>query len=285
MKIYHDLEQGSAEWLALRTRNFCASELGPFALEPIKVTLTVPQLTAVLDGHGIPRKGLTKRDDLLELLPNPQDFATLCDGAETAIIKKIVEGAKKDEWQIAMDEKKAAQFDRMIQIQRGNALEPFARAYYRDVTGYEVAEVGFIEADGDGLPGMGMGGYGCSPDGLIYTPTPDHCLMTGGPNPVHGLEIKCPMPETHLSWLRGWHKKRVFPADHWYQCHAGMAVTGLDRWDFLSYCPGDAQLLIEVHRDDFTNKLEAGLKTLVSEMGKMRAEFAELAAKEEGRVK
>jgi len=41
MKIHQNITQGSDEWLALRALNFTASELGAWALEPVRVTLTV----------------------------------------------------------------------------------------------------------------------------------------------------------------------------------------------------------------------------------------------------
>lgn len=50
-----------------------------------------------------------------------------------------------------------------------------------------------------------------------------------------------------------------------------MAVTGLDRWDFLSFCPGWRPLLVTVLRDETTERVEAGLKILVAEKAKMVA--------------
>jgi hypothetical protein len=202
-------------------------------------------------------------------------MAELCQGARTAIIKKITEGKRlalesrafetltmedilwlDRQKEIAAKEEKS--FDYNIPVKYGKELEPYARQYYARKTGCEVEEVGFIEHD--------SGGFGCSPDGL--------CKDLFGYS--HGVEIKCPIPETHLAWLDDWHKKKKFPEDHWIQCQTGMAVTGLNRWDFLSYCPGDMPLPITVHRDEFTDQLEAGLKTLVAEKAKMKAFFAEL---------
>jgi len=246
MKIY-TFEQGAPEWHEVRNRNFTASELGPFALEPVRITLSVEKIKEWLDAFSIPRKGITKRDELLAMLPNPEEHAELSDAARTAIIKKIVAGAPKDEWQIAMDEKMQRDFGFNIPVQRGNTLEPLARAEYERMTGHRVSEFGFIEHD--------SGGFGCSPDGII---------ITSG-EWSHGLEIKCPMPETHIGWLLD----GVLPECHALQCHAGMAASGLDRWDFFSFCPGDAPLLVEVYRDETTERLEAGLKTMVKEKAKI----------------
>jgi len=249
--------------MEIRNENFTASELGPFALEPVRVTLNVDQIKAELDKWEIPRKGLTKRDDLLAILPDHDRYSSLCEGARTAIIKKIVAGQTKDAWQIQMEEKLEKSFEYNIPVQRGNYLEPQARELYERLTGYSVTQVGFIEHD--------SGGFGCSPDGLIkWVTTPEEWS--------HGLEIKCPMPEAHIDWLLD----GVLPECHSLQCHAGMAVTGLDRWDFLSYCPGDAPLLIEVYRNETTEKLEAGLKVMVAEKAKMLARLSALAAKAGG---
>jgi hypothetical protein len=94
MKIHHDIEQGSQEWHELRAKNFTASELGEWVLEPLKITLTVDELKQELDRLGVPRKGLTKRDDLIAVLPNPANYLELCEGARTAIIKKITTGGE-----------------------------------------------------------------------------------------------------------------------------------------------------------------------------------------------
>ena len=287
MKIYHDLEQGSPEWHAVRMRNFTASELGPFAVEPIQFALNVEDLKARLDALEIPRKGITKKDDLIQLLPFPAMYMKLCDGARTAIIDKItqekrlaIEGRPfesltlEDQIWLERDKeltgKEERSFGFNIPVKYGKELEPFARDYYSDKTGYDVVQVGFIEHD--------SGGFGCSPDGLVFLDK-GHSNVDGWAN--HGIEIKCPIPQTHLRWLLA----GTLPDEHKIQCHAGMAVTGLNRWDFLSYCPGDPPLLITVERDDFTDRLEVGLKTLVAEKAKMKAELARLWKSEFGEVK
>jgi hypothetical protein len=160
-------------------------------------------------------------------------------------------------------------FEHNIPVKYGKLLEPHARQYYKDATGYDVAEVGFIEHD--------SGGFGCSPDGLAAS-IPD-CFDGDDTKEIpplelytHGIEIKCPLPETHLAWLLA----GTLPECHKLQCHMGMAVTGLARWSFLSYCPGDAPLLVTVERDETTEKLEAGLKILVKEKAKIKARLAML---------
>jgi hypothetical protein len=272
----HTMPQGSVEWHEVRARNFTASELGEWALEPVRNTMTVEEIKTELDTLGINRGKFTKRDDLLSMLPDLPEYKTLADGARTAILRKIKQEKlaairsrqsitsedsvflqREDELQAASDRS----FAYNIPVKYGKLLEPFAREYYEQATGFEVTECGFVEAD--------SGGFGCSPDGLIY-------LFTGCQNypnkPTHGVEIKCPIPETHLAWLLD----GGLPDCHRLQVHASMAVMGLDRYDFLSYCPGDAPLLVTVERDETTERLERGLKTLVTEKAKIKAQLAML---------
>lgn len=292
MKIYHDLQQGSPEWLDTRRRNFTASELGPWALEPVKITLTVDEIKNHLDLWGISRKGVTKRDELLAMLPEPDRFLELCDGARTAILSKIKQEVmlnrqaipadhltKENQLWLAREEEIAAKdaksFEYNIPVKYGKLLEPYARDFYERKTGYQVTEVGFIESD--------FGGFGCSPDALVYaTEFYDHSgnVQPIDPIPANGVEIKCPTPETHAAWLLA----GTLPECHKLQVHACMAVTGLDRWDFLSYCPGDAPLLVTVERDEFTDRLEAGLKVLVAEKAKIKATLAGMWRAEYGKA-
>ena len=74
------------------------------------------------------------------------------------------------------------------------------------------------------------------------------------------------------------------PDDYLMQIEMSLAVTGLNRWDFLSYCPGEAQLLLTIERTEYTDKLEAGLKRLVAEKRKIKAKLGALwtAEKERG---
>ena len=291
MKIYHDIIQGTPEWQSLRNRNFTASELGPFALEPVKITLTVEEIKAELTARKIIFTGITKRDDLLAKLPGKEAYAKLSPGARTAIISQIksermqairdritLAKASGEPLQMTAEEdilfsrdeelltKEEKQFGYNIPVKYGKMLEPFARAYYEKLTGFKVSEVGFIEH------GDGTSGFGCSPDGLClhkmfeeisYNPSREEFS--------HGIEIKCPIPETHIAWLLN----ETLPDEHKLQVHACMAVTGIPRWDFLSYCPGESPLHVITHRNEFTDQLEAGLKVLVSEKAKIKRILAQ----------
>lgn len=124
-----------------------------------------------------------------------------------------------------------------IWTDRGIALEPEARDAFRDVTKLEVEEVGFVTRADEVV--------GCSPDGLIR----ERNRWTAG------LEIKCPAPDTHVSYVAAGN----LPGYYKQQVHGGMAVTGLDTWYFMSYCPGMAPLILRIERDSYTALLARAL--------------------------
>ena len=95
-------------------------------------------------------------------------------------------------------------------MQRGNELEPKARAVYMIETGNYVAEVGMIDH-----PEISMSG--ASPDGLVD---------------LDGLiEIKCPNTATHIDFLRSGEPKPEYMLQMLWQ----MACTGRQWCDFVSY--------------------------------------------------
>lgn len=271
MKLHTDIIQGSPQWNELRAVNFTCSTLGPFALEPVKISLTVPELKKALDAYGIGYTSKHLRPDLIALLPYPERLMELCDGARTAILGKIhstrmLALRKRDPETLTMEErimlnreneldaKESRNFEYNIPVKYGKELEPFARSLYESKTGYEVTEVGFIEHD--------SGGFGYSPDGVVFRDG----------KPVRIAEFKALLPVNHLGYLLD----GVLPAEFEYQCHGGLAVTGLDECDLMLFCPGDAPLLVTVHRNEFTERLESGLKTLVAEKRKMQERLAKL---------
>lgn len=98
-------------------------------------------------------------------------------------------------------------------MERGNQLEPQARAAYEFLTGNDVIQVGgvYLNENRDVM---------VSPDGLI-------------PNLKKGLEIKCPKMSTHIRYLL----EGCVPAEYVIQVQANLWVTGYETWDFVSYCP------------------------------------------------
>lgn len=137
-------------------------------------------------------------------------------------------------------------------MQRGNELEPIARAMYEIETGRTVNEVGFIVH-----PTLEMAG--ASPDGLV-----DDGL----------LEIKCPRPHVHLDYLEGQKPPAKYLPQMAWQC-----ICTQRTWvDFASYCdamPDDLQLFVVRYTPDveYLKELEAEvtkfLEELEARMGKI----------------
>ena len=126
-------------------------------------------------------------------------------------------------------------------IERGNELEPDARIMYELAKGVKVRETGLIYKNNDKL-------VSCSPDGLM---------------PDRGLEIKCPAPKTHFNYLR----KNKLPTTYIQQVQGSMWVTGLKKWDFMSYCPAYKPLIITIDADlVFHKKLEIIINSFLKEM-------------------
>lgn len=257
MKIYN-LEQGSPEWLALRMGKITGTDVAEFCLEPIAINLTVAKLQDILIGVGIPFKKSAPKPEIIALLPDPESLMELSTAARNLLLQKIDEAKPQDPWQIAQAMKEERQFGYMIPIARGNALEPAARAFYERKTGFDITQVGFVSDDGEN--------HGMSPDGLRFV---DQMIE-------RGLEIKCPMPHTHRKWLLDHYGKGTVPADHYWQCEMGMATCECDRWDFLSFCPDEAPLLVTLHRSAITDQLAAGLREMAIQKEILRERLADM---------
>ena len=109
---------------------------------------------------------------------------------------------------------------------RGCELESFALEAYQAVTGAQCTTVGFVIADDDRI--------GCSPDAL--------------PSDGGGVEIKCPTPANHLSYL----DSAKMQKDHGAQVQGSMWVCNAVHWDLVSFCPWvtDHPMIIHrIHRD------------------------------------
>jgi len=270
MKI-HTLAQGSQEWLALREGKITGTDIDPFCLDPRPVNLTVPQIKEELDRLGISYKKSGSKPELISCLPDSGiHYCELSNAAKTLLVAKITDSKPKDAWQIAQDAAAERKLSFMVAIQRGNHLEPAARAFYGRKTGFKVEQVGFVSSD--------CGKYGMSPDGLIMeTGTITGAHVPSGITPVkirRVLEIKCPMPETHRRWLLEHYGKGTVPADHFYQCQMAMVACECDSVDFLSFCPGEAPLLVTLHRSEITEQLADGLRILAEEMDALEHSFA-----------
>jgi len=125
---------------------------------------------------------------------------------------------------------------------RGTELEPEAREAYEFISGNEVIETGFILDTSFE--------FGCSPDGLI--------LDQGG------LEIKCPAPQTMVSYLRD---DQAGVKKYWQQMQGCMWITKRDWWDFFAYHPEMPHVLVRVERDEeYIAKLSVEVEKAVAEI-------------------
>lgn len=116
-------------------------------------------------------------------------------------------------------------------MQRGNELEPLARSAYELISGFEVAEVGFIKPStkSDDINQW----CGVSPDGVVFS------------EQSHGWETKCPMETTHLKYLLD----GKLPTTYLPQVQYSMWVTGLERWDFMSYSERFNPMVLTIEPD------------------------------------
>ena len=127
-------------------------------------------------------------------------------------------------------------------MQHGTDTEPQARALYEIETGFDVAEVGFIQH-----PTIEMSG--ASPDGTVGN---------------DGLvEIKCPQPAEHIRVLTGGEIKRNYTLQMQWQ----MVCTGREWCDFVSFSPS-LPFEMQMHRQ----RVEADA-TLQAEITKAVTDF------------
>jgi putative phage-type endonuclease len=121
-------------------------------------------------------------------------------------------------------------FKTTFAMEQGTEREPFARSAYEAHTGQFVTEIGFCMHDTLQV--------GVSPDGLV--------------GKVGMTEYKCPMPKTHLEYLR-LEPGKCPPAYRW-QVQGQLWVAEREWCDFVSYNPDfpeNAQMVIRrVVRDE-----------------------------------
>lgn len=149
---------------------------------------------------------------------------------------------------LKLDEPDDIQTEHML---RGLEMEEDARDWYEMDQNSDVGQVGLILND--------EGTACCSPDGVIWEHEHEHVI-------TRGLEIKCPMGKTHLQYaIEG-----TLPSTYRPQVHMSMAVTGLDRWTFLSYFPAVEPFVIEVEWDDYTDKMHNELRKFTDELARLK---------------
>lgn len=144
-------------------------------------------------------------------------------------------------------------------IDRGNQVEPIARAWYSADRQVEVEQVGLMVLDLDGVR------LGYSPDGLVGG---DGCI-----------EIKGPRGKRHLLT----HIESTIPAEHMPQVQTGMFVAGRSWCDFISYLGGEPPFVTRVPADPtWFGAIEAAVKAVESRVTELvdayRAATAGLAS-------
>lgn len=253
--LYH-MEQRSEEWYDIRKGRLTASASGMWLADQPRIDLTVPQLKDELKSAGIDFTGKTKRDDLIALLPNPAIFlaetkATVDarDNAVNTALGELVGGVTPSDFFVDPDGPPPSNPAKFA-VWNGIRLEADALEWFQDSTGKKVTQVGFAKSK--------HGDYGCSPDGLLIAEN-------------EGLEIKCPQPKTHIRYIR----QGVTPEEYLAQIHFSLAVTGADRWHFLSYTEaGVSNLHTVVERDETTERFKQGLEKYNNLFQSVKAQLA-----------
>lgn len=143
------------------------------------------------------------------------------------------------------------------EMQWGTDHQDDAARLYEFMREAEVNPVGFVLHED-------IEWFGASPDGLVVDRHRELGLV----------EIKCPLPATHLKSLRFGEIDSTYIA----QMQAQMAVTGLPWCDFVSYdprWPEAMQLWVKrIVRDDaFVRDLEAALRRFLDEVADVVAEL------------
>lgn len=126
--------------------------------------------------------------------------------------------------------------------ERGHELEQDAADYYQFMNGdRKLKQVGFVTDDENTC--------GCSPDRLV--------------NDDGLLEIKCPMPKTHVKYLLA----KEIPSDYYLQVQGQLMITGREWCDFMSYHPLLPPLLIREYRnEDLIEKLKGHIEYFNKEL-------------------
>jgi hypothetical protein len=132
-------------------------------------------------------------------------------------------------------------------MERGTQLEQEARDLYSLVNNTDVEQCGLVYFDD-------RKDRHCSPDGLLSNP---------GAGYIRGVEIKCPMQKTHVSYL----VNGGLPSDYFQQVQGSLYICGFDTWDFVSYSPGLPLFQVTVERDEaFCRKLHGALDDFVARL-------------------
>lgn len=133
-------------------------------------------------------------------------------------------------------------------MERGLELEEAAMKWYEFETDQDTREVGFI-TDDDGR-------YGCSPDRLV--------------GDDGGLEIKCPMADTHIKYLLS---PTALVDEYRHQVQGGLWITGRKWWDLVSYHPVMPKVRIRLTPDaDWIEAFEPAFTEFLKALDEVKAQ-------------
>ena len=128
-------------------------------------------------------------------------------------------------------------------MQDGLLWEDESRTLYELTHGVQVRQVALVYKDE-------LKKFHISPDGLILEKS-------------RGFETKDAIGKIQIARLL----KGTLPTEHYTQCQGSLFVSGLETWDFQSYCRGLPELTVRVHRDEkFIEKLEKALDEFTLEL-------------------
>lgn len=255
--IVFTMPQRTEPWYKERAGKLTGSAMGTWLAERPECRMTIPEIKAWLDKLGEPYKSSEPRPALLRalagrigVLPESHLKSTI-DARNTAINRILAEMSKcevPDEWEVDPTGPPPRN-PGLWAIWNGIRLEPEAVENFEKHTGLKIRPVGFCRHKSQDA--------GCSPDGLIE-------------NANEGFEGKCPLPVTHVRYIR----KGTLPDEYKAQVHGSMAVTGATAWWFQSYCPGLPPLIVKVERDEFTEAMEAGLWEFSEHLAEAKSQLA-----------
>lgn len=247
--VHHlDIPQGGADWFAIRRGRLTGSKFASV------LGRRYDRKLHLIDGEK-PDFGRAKAQEaLFDQLKEAGENGILLskidsDSARKALVEKGVAVEKEDTETATIKEESAMTLiDELLEqllfsdeelggirppsfeMVRGSELEPVARFEFETKSGMNVTPCGFFMREDLPL-------CGASPDGLVDD---------GGI-----FETKCPMPKTHLGYLRAYE----LPAEYRAQVHGQLAVTGAPHCWFVSYCPKLPTLILKIERTAYTDSI------------------------------
>jgi hypothetical protein len=139
-------------------------------------------------------------------------------------------------------------------MEHGIVTEDAARKWFQFRHDVDIDQVGMVTTDD--------GRIACSPDGLVPQvpdPEPDYSYAY---DYQAGWECKCPQAKTHQMYLMD----AKLPDAYKQQVHGSMWVCEVDTWWFMSYCAGLEPFVIQVERDEYTEKVGKALTIFADQL-------------------